>query len=144
MRIISRTFCMQLIFGDPKHMMKEEDLMVIIRGLSATEILGDDQRKLRECLDFEAGKDRTGDLEPWENLIKTLSAPFICPMSTVMKYDYHYNSQIESGTIVKQKNPKKGRSGPLADAVYSADLIFLVAFALRRLGGDESVIPSVK
>lgn len=67
---------------------------------------------------MEAGEDLNKDLEDWENLFTEFTISYILRSAAFMIYDDQYDTQEDSCTIEKQKNPRKGRSGPLTDDIF--------------------------
>lgn len=46
--------------------------------------------------------------------------------------DVHFESQADAGAVATQKNPKKGRIGPLEDAACIAEISLITAVSIRR------------
>lgn len=119
-------------YGETSNLLPEKTFMAMKRGLSASATPGDDQRVLNESYDFDAGDDRTGDYSEWEELLTKLAAPFLPSRSFFMIDDDHFETQADAGAVATQKNPKKGRSGPLGDVACVADIRLISAVSLRR------------
>lgn len=83
---------------------------------------------------MDTGEDRTVNFSPREELLSKVINPFIPTSASFLLNDYHYESQAEFGAILTKKNPRKGRSGPLADVVclFNVRLIAAVALCQRE------------
>lgn len=127
-------------YGDTNALLPEETFMAMKRGLSCSKTPGDDQRVLNGDYDLEAGEDRTKDLETWEALVTKLSYPFVPRAAAFMIDDDHFETQADPGALATQKNPKKGRSGPLADAMCVADIRLITAVSVRRRESNALVV----
>lgn len=119
-------------YGDTTDLMPESTFMAMKRGLSCSGTPGDDQRILNSDYDLEAGQDRTKGLEPWEALLTKLTIQFVPSSAAFMIDDDHFETQADAGAMETQKNPKKGRSGPLGDAMCLADIRLITAVTVRR------------
>lgn len=96
--------------------------------------------------DLEAGDDQNKDLEPWEALLTKLTIPFVPSSAAFMIYDDHFETQADAGAMATQKNPKKGRSGPLADAMCLVEIRLITSVTVRRReinGLLASIIPLI-
>lgn len=88
------------LYGDTKNRMKEEEFIVMKRVISETMIPGEDQGKEKEHFDCEAEEDLTGNLDPWETLIKMLCEHFTCQIFPEMIDNYQYEVLLRIGNYL--------------------------------------------
>lgn len=115
-------------FQFPSKIMAKDAFMAMKRGLSAMTTPVDSQKIIN--VDFD--EDHTIDVQPWELLMTKTSSIFINSSPMVMIEADRYATQADEKAYSTQRNPKKGRTGPLADVACTADLRLIVAVSLRR------------